>query len=72
MERLAKSARRVVWLNPLLRYAGFEPRAAGVRAMLPHVNECLPVHNLNALAQLVQALARHPARAEKPVVRSPA
>lgn len=58
MERLAKSARRVVWLNPLLRYAGFEPRAAGVRAMLPHVSQSLPVHNLQALSQLVQALAR--------------
>ncbi len=58
MERLAKSARRVIWLNPLLRYAGFEPRAAGVRAMLPHVSQSLPVHNLQALAQLVQALAR--------------
>jgi len=56
MERLAKSARRLLWLNPLLRYAGFEPRAAGMKAMMPHVSACLPVHNLEALAQLVQAL----------------
>jgi uncharacterized protein with von Willebrand factor type A (vWA) domain len=58
MERLAKSARRLLWLNPLLRYSGFEPRAAGMKAMLPHVSACLPVHNLNALEQLVQVLAQ--------------
>jgi hypothetical protein len=56
MERLAKSARRVLWLNPLLRYAGFEPRAAGMKAMLPHVSACLPVHNLQSLEQLVRVL----------------
>ena len=39
MERLHKSCRRLIWLNPLLRFDGFEPRARGVRAMLPHVDE---------------------------------
>jgi uncharacterized protein with von Willebrand factor type A (vWA) domain len=57
MERLHKSCRRLIWLNPLLRYDGFEPRAAGIRAMLPHVDRFLPVHNLASLAQLAQALA---------------
>ena len=42
MERLRKSCRRLVWLNPLLRYEGFEPKAAGVRALLPHVDEFRP------------------------------
>src|SRR6185295_6339632 len=37
--RLRRSCRRLIWLNPLLRYAGFEPRAAGVRALLPNVDE---------------------------------
>jgi uncharacterized protein len=60
MERLSKSCRRLIWLNPLLRYAGFEPRAAGVRAILPHVDEHRPVHNLESLEQLVDAL-RQPA-----------
>ena len=46
MERLAKSCRYLVWLNPLLRYEKFEARPAGVRAMLPHVDLFLPVHNL--------------------------
>ncbi len=57
MERLHKSCRRLVWLNPLLRYAAFQPKARGIRAMLPHVDEFRPVHNLESLEQLVQALA---------------
>ncbi len=57
MERLRKSCRRLIWLNPLLRFEGFEPRARGVRAMLPHVDEFRPVHNLNALADLCAALS---------------
>jgi uncharacterized protein with von Willebrand factor type A (vWA) domain len=57
MERLHKSARRLVWLNPLLRFDRFEPRAQGVRAMLPHVDEFRPVHNLASVAALVQALS---------------
>jgi uncharacterized protein with von Willebrand factor type A (vWA) domain len=56
MERLAKSSRRVMWLNPLLRYDRFEPRPAGVRAMLPYVDDFLPVHNLESLMQLAVAL----------------
>jgi uncharacterized protein with von Willebrand factor type A (vWA) domain len=55
-ERLGKSCRRLVWLNPLLRYAGFEPRAGGVRALLPHVDAFLPVHNLASLQDLAQQL----------------
>jgi uncharacterized protein len=60
MERLHKSCRRLVWLNPLLRFAAFEPRARGIRAMLPHVDDFRPVHNLESLAQLVEALADNP------------
>jgi uncharacterized protein len=56
MERLAKSCRRLVWLNPLLRYEKFEARPAGVRAMLPHVDLFLPVHNLQTLIDLAKAL----------------
>lgn len=59
--QLHRLAHEVVWLNPLLRYAGFEPRAAGVRALLPHVDRFLPVHNLASLADLSRAL-REPAR----------
>jgi uncharacterized protein len=45
----------VLRLNPLLRYQGFEPKAAGVRAMLPHAR-MRPIHDLNSVAQLVAAL----------------
>jgi hypothetical protein len=56
MERLHKSCRKLIWLNPLLRYEGFEARPAGVRAMLPHVDEFLPVHNVASLVDLSRAL----------------
>jgi hypothetical protein len=77
MERLAKSCRRLVWLNPLLRYEAFEARPAGIRAMLPHVSDFRPVHNLASLADLARILAqpaasghgRRPARGTATVVR---
>ena len=56
MERLHKSCRKLIWLNPLLRYEGFEARPAGVRAMLPHVDEFMPVHNVASLIELAGAL----------------
>ena len=49
-------AHQIVWLNPLLRFDRFEPRAAGVRAILPHVDRFLPVHNLASLADLAVSL----------------
>jgi len=61
-DRLGKSCRNLIWLNPLLRYDGFEPRAAGVRALLPHVDTFVPVHNLNSIADLAQALGSGKAR----------
>jgi len=56
-ERLHKSCRKLIWLNPLLRYEGFEPRPAGIRAMLPHVDAFLPVHNITSLVDLALALS---------------
>ncbi|MFI4931011.1 MAG: VWA domain-containing protein, partial [Burkholderiales bacterium] len=58
MERLAKSCRRLIWLNPLLRFDRFQPKAAGIRAMLPHVDRFLPVHNLDSLEELVRLLGQ--------------
>lgn len=55
-DRLGRSCRNLIWLNPLLRYDGFEPRAAGVRALLPHVDTFVPVHNLNSIADLAKSL----------------
>jgi uncharacterized protein with von Willebrand factor type A (vWA) domain len=55
--RLRRSCKKLVWLNPLLRYAGFEPLAGGVRALLPNVDEHRPVHDLASLEALAEALA---------------
>ncbi len=66
--QLARFARRVVWLNPLLRYDGFEPRAAGVRALLPHVDRHLPVHSLARLEDIGRAL-RDAAAPRRPAPR---
>ncbi len=56
MNRLHRSCRRLIWLNPLLRFEGFEARARGIKAMLPHVDEMRPIHNLESMAGLVAAL----------------
>ncbi len=58
MERLRKSCRRLIWLNPLLRFDGFEPLATGVRIMLQHVDDFLPAHNIDSLAGLADVLAK--------------
>jgi len=59
-ERLRMSCARLIWLNPLLRYDQFEPRAAGVRAILEHVDDLRTVHHLDSLEQLVRTLDRSP------------
>lgn len=64
MDRLHRSCRRLIWLNPLLRWSGFEPKSQGIRAMLPHVDEFRPVHNLASLRGLVETLSR-PQRVER-------
>jgi uncharacterized protein with von Willebrand factor type A (vWA) domain len=56
MDRLHRSCRRLIWLNPLLRYEGFEARPAGIRAMMPHVDDFLPAHNLQSLLDLAAVL----------------
>ena len=65
VERLHKSCRRLIWLNPLLRYREFEPISLGIRAILPHVDEFRPVHDLASLEHLVAVLGRLGARKEE-------
>lgn len=60
MQRLRLSCRTLVWLNPMLRYDGFEPRASGIRRMLPHVDRFLPAHNAESLRALAQSLGEAP------------
>ncbi|MEO8530099.1 MAG: VWA domain-containing protein, partial [Deltaproteobacteria bacterium] len=58
MERMARSARSVIWVNPLLRYAGYEPLTQGAQAILPFVSELRPGHNISSLQGLAEALSR--------------
>lgn len=58
IERVHKSCRRLIWLNPLLRYDAFAPKSMGVRAILPHVDEFRSSHNLDSLLALAEALNR--------------
>jgi len=57
IDRLHRSCRRLIWLNPLLRFSGFEAKAKGIRAMLPYVDELRAIHNLETMGQLVAALS---------------
>lgn len=56
--RLRASCRRLVWMNPLLRYDGYSPLAQGARELLPHVSEMRPCHNLNSLESLARSLSK--------------
>jgi hypothetical protein len=66
IDRLHRSCRRLIWLNPLLRFDAFEPRAKGVRTMLPYVDEFRPIHNMESMAELCRALSAAGARAGDP------
>ena len=66
MERLRRQSKRIVWLNPLLRYDGFEAVAGGIRVMMPYVDEFRPVHSLDSLRDLAAALAGPPSAAHDP------
>ncbi len=57
IDRLHRSSRRLIWLNPLLRFEGFEAKARGVRTILPYVDEFRPIHNLDSIAELCRALS---------------
>ncbi len=65
MQRLHLSARRVIWLNPLLRWDGFAPKAAGIRAMLPHVDSFRAGHSIASLEALAAAISRPDDAGEK-------
>lgn len=58
MDRLHRSCRRLIWLNPLLGAPGYQPLVRGIQAALPHVDDFLPVHNLASLEQLAETLAQ--------------
>ncbi len=55
--RLHRQSKRLIWLNPLLRYDRFEPKSLGIKALLPHVDEFRAVHNIASLSALIEALS---------------
>ncbi|MDQ2092629.1 vWA domain-containing protein [Rhodalgimonas zhirmunskyi] len=65
IERLHLSSRRLIWLNPLLRWDGFAPKAAGIRAMLPHVDSFRAGHSIASLEDLAAAISRTDDMGEK-------
>jgi uncharacterized protein with von Willebrand factor type A (vWA) domain len=65
MERLHLSSRRLIWLNPLLRWDGFAPKARGIAAMLPHVDSFRAGHSIASLEALAEAISRPEDRGEK-------
>jgi len=69
MDRLHRSCRRLIWLNPLLRYRAFEPKAQGIKMMLPHVDEFRPVHNLSSIQGLIDALSSVPPPHHRSLIR---
>jgi len=66
---LHRSCRKLIWLNPLLRWRGFEPRSWGIRTMLPHVDTFRTCHNLESLDDLAQALSGPDRLADKEMQR---
>ncbi|WP_424971691.1 vWA domain-containing protein [Dinoroseobacter sp. S76] len=65
MTRLHLSARKLIWINPLLRWDGFAPKAAGIMAMLPHVDSFRAGHNIASLQALSEAISREDDQGEK-------
>ena len=72
MDRLHRSCRRLIWLNPLLRFSGFEAKAHGIKMMLPHVDEFRPVHNLSSIEALIKALSSPVPPHHRSLIRSAA
>lgn len=58
MERLHLSARRLIWINPLLRWDAFAPKARGIAAMLPHVDSFRAGHSIASLEELANVISR--------------
>ena len=58
MQRLHLSARRLIWINPLLRWDAFAPKARGIAAMLPHVDSFRAGHSIASLEELSAVISR--------------
>jgi uncharacterized protein with von Willebrand factor type A (vWA) domain len=59
MERLARLAHRIVWVNPRVAAPGFEPSTGGMAAALPYLDDLVSGHSVAALHEVVAAIGRH-------------
>ncbi|WP_395021172.1 VWA domain-containing protein [Dongia sp.] len=66
MIRLQKSCRRLIWLNPLLRYDAYRPQSQGAKAMIRHVDDFRAIHNLDSMQSLADALGQATMRSDRP------
>ena len=69
-ERLRLSSRKLIWVNPLLRWDGFRPKARGVRALLPHVDSFRAGHSIGSLEALAQTLSEADDRGDRDRLRA--
>jgi len=58
MRRLARRCRRIVWLNPMIGWDGYEPTALGMQAAMPYIDLFAPAHSIESLAAIEPYLAR--------------
>ena len=58
MRRLHLSSRRLIWLNPLLRWDEFSAKATGIRTMLPHVDCFRASHSISSLEDLAEVISK--------------
>lgn len=65
MQRLRLSSRRLIWLNPLLRFDGFAPKAQGIAAMLPHVDSFRAGHSVASLEALASVISKRDDQGDK-------
>jgi hypothetical protein len=56
MERLARLAHRIVWVNPRVSANDFSVRAGGMVAALEHCDALVSGHSFDALAEVIQAI----------------
>ena len=59
MQRLQKSSRKLIWLNPLLRHPDYEPQASGAKAILPYVDQILPLYNVRSMENLCRNIGKY-------------
>lgn len=64
-QRIALSSKRLIWLNPLLRWDEFAPKATGIRAMLPHVHSFRASHSIASLQELAEVISHRDDLGEK-------